>query len=219
MVYVFTDHPSIANDYLVELRHVDIQQDRQRFRRNLERIGELLAFEISKTLEYEPVEVETPLGQANVAMLKEQPVVATILRAGIPMHQGFMNVFDRADAAFVGAYRKVRKSGEFEIRGEYLTTPDLNGKVLIVVDPMLATGRSMVLACKELLDKYKVKELHIAAVIASDEGVAHVQAFLPKARIWVGDIDSELTSKSYIVPGLGDAGDLAYGGKNEGETE
>lgn len=219
MVYVLTDHPSIANDYLVELRHVDIQQDRLRFRRNLERIGELLAFEISKTLAYEQVEIETSLGQANTTMLKEQPVVATILRAGIPMHQGFMNVFDRADAAFVGAYRKVRKSGAFEIHKEYVTTPDLTGKVLIVVDPMLGTGRSMVLSCKELLDKYKVKELHIAAVIASEEGIAHVKAFLPQARIWVGDIDSELTSKAYIVPGLGDAGDLAYGEKADGDVE
>lgn len=219
MVYVLTDHPSIANDYLVELRHVDIQQDRLRFRRNLERIGEMLAFEISKTLEYEEVEVETPLGLANTAMLKEQPVIATILRAGIPMHQGFMNVFDRADAAFVGAYRKVRKSGAFEIHKEYITSPDLNGKVLVVVDPMLGTGQSMVLSCKELLDKYKVKELHIAAVIASEEGIAHVRAFLPQARIWVGDIDSELTGKAYIVPGLGDAGDLSYGGKTDGDVE
>ncbi|HLW50678.1 MAG TPA: uracil phosphoribosyltransferase [Sphingobacteriaceae bacterium] len=219
MVYVLTDHPSIANDYLVELRHVDIQQDRLRFRRNLERIGEMLAFEISKVLEYEEVEVETPLGLANTAMLKEQPVIATILRAGIPMHQGFMNVFDRADAAFVGAYRKVRKSGAFEIHKEYITSPDLNGKVLVVVDPMLGTGQSMVLSCKELLDKYKVKELHIATVIASEEGIAHVRAFLPQARLWVGDIDSELTGKAYIVPGLGDAGDLSYGGKTDGDVE
>jgi len=219
MVYVLTDHPSIANDYLVELRQVDIQQDRLRFRRNLERIGEMLAFEISKTLEYEEVEVETPLGLANTVMLKEQPVIATILRAGIPMHQGFMNVFDRADAAFVGAYRKVKKSGAFEIHKEYVTSPDLNGRVLIVVDPMLGTGQSMVLSCKELLDKYKVKELHIAAVIASEEGIAHVKAFLPKARIWVGDVDGELTGKAYIVPGLGDAGDLSYGGKTDGDVE
>lgn len=214
MVHVLTDYPSIVNDYLLELRHVEVQQDRMRFRRNLERIGELLAYEISKTLTYEDVEIETPLGEAQIQRLADQPVIATILRAGIPMQQGFLNVFDQADAAFVGAYRKIKKSGEFEIRREYLSSPSLEGKVLIVADPMLSTGRSMVLACKDLLDQYQVKTLHIATIIASEEGIAHVRAYLPQARIWVGDVDSELTSKAYIVPGLGDAGDLAYGEKD-----
>ncbi|HZH55443.1 MAG TPA: uracil phosphoribosyltransferase [Sphingobacteriaceae bacterium] len=215
MVHVLTDYPSIANDYLSELRNVEVQQDRMRFRKNLERLGELLAFEISKTLEYEEVEIETPLGGAQTQRLAAQPVIGTILRAGIPLQQGFLNVFDRADAAFVGAYRKIKKSGAFEIRREYLNAPNLDGKVLIVVDPMLSTGRSMVLACKDLMDQQKVKTLHIAAVIASEEGIAHVRAYLPHARLWVGDVDSELTSKAYIVPGLGDAGDLAYGEKHE----
>ena len=215
MVFVLAEHPSVANDYLVELRHIIVQQDRMRFRRNLERLGEVLAYEISKTLEYEEVEVETPLGLADTLMLKDQPVVATILRAGIPMHQGCMNVFDKADAAFVGAFRKVKKSGEFEIRSEYITSPDLNGRTLIIVDPMIGTGKSMVLCAKMLMNQYKLKSLHIVAAIASEEGLAHVRAYVPQATCWVGDVDSELTSKAYIVPGLGDAGDLAFGEKSE----
>lgn len=214
MVHVLTATPSIANEFLAELRNVEVQQDRMRFRRNLERIGEILAYEVSKTLTYEPIEVETPLGFAQTEGLAAQPVVATIIRAGIPMHQGVLNVFDQADAAFIAAYRKTKKSGAFEIRNEYMNTPDLNDKVLIVVDTMLATGRSMVLTCQELLSKYKVKELHILAAIACEEGITHVRAYLPDARLWVGDIDGEMTSKAYIVPGLGDAGDIAYGVKD-----
>lgn len=213
MVHVMTDHPSIVNDYLVELRNVEVQQDRMRFRKNLERIGEAMAYEISKTLHYEEVFVETPLGLAETKRLTSQPVIATILRAGIPMHHGFLNVFDHADSAFIGAYRKVKKNGKFEIHQDYKSTVNLDNKVLIIVDPMLSTGRSMVLACKELMDQYKISALHIAAIIASEEGIAHVRAYLPLARMWIGDIDSEITSKAYIVPGLGDAGDLAYGDK------
>lgn len=215
MVYVMTDHPGMVNEYLSELRDVNVQGDRLRFRRNLERVGAIMAYEISKTLAYEQVEVETPFGVAATQKLVAQPVIATILRAGIPMQHGFLSVFDRADSAFIAAYRKVKKSGQFELHREYMSTPSLDGKVLIVVDPMLGTGRSMVLACKELQDTYQVAALHIATLIASEEGIAHVRAFLPKAHIWVGAIDSELTSKAYIVPGLGDAGDLAYGSKGE----
>lgn len=214
MVHVLTATPSIANEFLAELRNVQVQQDRMRFRRNLERIGEILAYEVSKTLSYEPIEVETPLGFAHTEGLSAQPVVATIIRAGIPMHQGVLNVFDQADAAFVAAYRKTKKSGTFEIRKEYMNTPDLNDRVLIVVDTMLATGRSMVLTCQELMAKYKVKALHILVAIACEEGVSHVRAFLPEAQLWIGDVDGEMTSKAYIVPGLGDAGDLAYGEKD-----
>lgn len=210
-----TKHPGMVHEYLSELRDVNVQGDRLRFRRNLERVGEIMAYEISKTLAYENVEVETPFGTAQTMKLVTQPVIATLLRAGIPMHQGFLNVFDRADSSFVATYRKVKKSGQFELYREYMSTPNLDGKVLIVVDPMLGTGRSMVLACKELQDAYDVASLHIAALIASEEGIAHVRAYLPKAHIWVGDIDSELTSKAYIVPGLGDAGDLAYGSKGD----
>ena len=208
-----TDHPSIVNDYLVELRNVEVQRDRMRFRKNLERIGEAIAYEISKTLIYEDVYVETQFGLAETKRLKSQPVIGTILRAGIPLHQGFLNVFDHADSAFIGAYRKIKKNGEFEIHRDYISKVNLDDKVLIVVDPMLSTGRSMVLACKELMDQYKISALHIVAIVASEEGIAHVRAYLPHARMWVGDIDSEITSKAYIVPGLGDAGDLAYGEK------
>ncbi len=213
MVTILTKENSIANHYLVELRDINIQQDRMRFRRNLERLGEIIAYEISKTLEYEPVTVETSLGTASHQVLQEQPVLATIMRAGLPFHQGMLNVFDHADSAFFAAYRHTKKSGEMEVYKKYVNTPNLDDKILIMADPMLATGRSLVLCCKDILAEYNIKELHIAVVIASEEGLQHVRAFLPEAHIWVGDVDNEMTSKSYIVPGLGDAGDLAYGNK------
>ncbi|MVZ62432.1 uracil phosphoribosyltransferase [Sphingobacterium humi] len=213
MITILTKQNSIANHFLAELRDVRIQKDRMRFRRNLERIGEMMAYEISKTMEYHNTEVETPLGVANTHVLTEQPVIATIIRAGLPFHQGFLNIFDRADSAFIAAYRHTKKSGEFEIHKKYQNTPNLDDKIVIMADPMLATGKSLVLCCKDLLSEYNIKELHIATVIASEEGIQHVQAFLPEVQIWVGAVDNELTSKSYIVPGLGDAGDLAYGNK------
>ncbi|MEC3879466.1 uracil phosphoribosyltransferase [Parapedobacter sp. 10938] len=213
MLTILTQRDSIANHFLAELRNIEVQQDRMRFRRNLERLGEIFAYEISKTFVYEPVEVETPLGFAETTLLAEQPVLATILRAGVAMHQGMLNIFDQAESTFIGAYRKTKKSGAFEIRKEYVSSVDLNNRIVILVDPMLATGRTMVLTCKELLDDFNIKSLIIVSAIASEEGIAHVQAFLPDAQLWVGDIDSELTSKAYIVPGLGDAGDLAYGAK------
>ncbi|HLS96696.1 MAG TPA: uracil phosphoribosyltransferase [Sphingobacterium sp.] len=215
MVTILTKENSIANHYLVELRDVQIQQDRMRFRRNLERLGEIIAYEISKTLAYKPIAVETPLGTATHHVLEDQPVLATIIRAGLPFHQGLLNVFDRADSGFIAAYRHTKKSGEMEIHKKYTNTPDLNDKVVIVADPMLATGRSLVLCCKDLLAEYNIKELHIAVVIASEEGLQHVRAFLPEANLWIGDVDNEMTSKAYIVPGLGDAGDLAYGNKED----
>ncbi|PPL00538.1 uracil phosphoribosyltransferase [Parapedobacter indicus] len=213
MLNILTQQNSAANHFLAELRNRDLQQDRMRFRRNLERLGEVFAYEISKTLTYEPTEIETPLGIAETALLTEQPVLATILRAGIPMHQGMLNVFDQADSAFIGAYRKTKKSGAFEIRKEYVSTINLDNRTLILIDPMLATGKTVVLTCKELLDDYDIQSLIIVSAIASEEGIMHVQAFLPQAQLWVGNVDSELTSKAYIVPGLGDAGDLAYGVK------
>lgn len=215
MVHILTNTNSIANHFIAELRNVEVQSDRMRFRRNLERIGEVFAYEISKTFAYEEAVISTPLGEAQTALLAEQPVLATIIRAGLPLHQGLLNVFDQADCAFIAAYRKTKKSGEFEIYKEYQTSPDLNKRIVIISDPMLATGRSMVLVCKELLAQYKIKELHIVAAIASEEGLEHTKAYLPNAKIWVGAVDDELTSKAYIVPGLGDAGDLAYGSKNE----
>jgi uracil phosphoribosyltransferase len=211
MIYDLSKTNSIANVFIAELRDENIQKDSMRFRRNMERLGEHFAFEISKTLEYSNTETQTPLGIAPAKELKEQPVLATILRAGLPLHQGILNIFDKADSCFIAAYRRNHKSGSFEIQMEYVSSPDLTDKVVIVADPMLATGLSMVLCCKELTRKYKVKQLHIVAVVASSEGVHHVRANFPKAKLWLGAIDEEMTSKAYIVPGLGDAGDLAYG--------
>lgn len=213
MTFVLAQRNSIANHFLAELRNIEVQQDRMRFRRNLERLGEIFAYEISKHLPYEAMEITTPLGETQCNMLINQPVLATIIRAGLPLHQGLLNFFDQADCAFIAAYRKTKKSGSFEIHQEYITSPDLNGKMVIVSDPMIATGRSMVLVCKELLNRFHIKELHIITAIASEEGLEHVKAYLPNAKLWVGDVDGELTSKAYIVPGLGDAGDLAFGGK------
>lgn len=213
MVTILTKENSIANHYLVELRDINIQKDRMRFRRNLERLGEIIAYEISKTLDYQPLTVQTPLGTASHSVLLEQPVLATIIRAGLPFHQGMLNVFDHADSAFLAAYRHTKKSGEMEVHKKYVNTPNLDDRILIMIDPMLATGQSLVLCCRDLLAEYSIKELHIAVAIASEEGIQHVRAFLPEAHLWVGDVDNELTSKSYIVPGLGDAGDLAYGNK------
>lgn len=195
------------------MRDESIQKDSMRFRRNLERLGEFFAYEISKTLKYTEVDIQTPLGIAKCNVLTEQPVLATILRAGLPMQQGMLNVFDKADCAFITAYRKTKKSGDFIIQMEHISAPDLEGKTVILVDPMLATGLSMVLCAKELINRYKVDKLHLVAAIASTEGVKHVKANLPKANLWLGAVDDEMTSKSYIVPGLGDAGDLAFGVK------
>ncbi|MEO8795515.1 MAG: uracil phosphoribosyltransferase [Daejeonella sp.] len=211
MVFLLNENLSIGNHFLAELRDSHIQQDSMRFRRNMERLGEIFAYEISKKLSYVDTEFETSLGTASVPVLKELPVLATILRAGLPLHQGLLNYFDKADSAFISAYRKTTKGGNFEIKMEYVSSPSLHDKIVIVADPMLATGRSMVLCCKELLTQYKIRELHIVSIIASQEGVDHVKANLPKAKLWLGAIDEEMTTKAYIVPGLGDAGDLAYG--------
>lgn len=215
MLKVLTHTPSIAHQFLSEMRSAVVQKDRLRFRRNLERIGEILAYEISKGLNYKSVEIETPLGVAQTFVLQEIPILATIIRSGLPMHQGMLNFFDGADCAFIAAHRKIKKSGTFEIRREYLSSPDMDGRTVIVCDPLLATGKSMVLTCKELLDTYDIKELHIAIGIGTEEGIAHVQAYLPNAQLWVGDVDAEMTSKSYIVPGLGDVGDLSFGVKSD----
>lgn len=210
-MFLLSNTPSIGNNFIAELRDAQIQQDSMRFRRNLERLGEIFAYEISKKMEFVDTEFETPLGTATVAVLKEQPVLATILRAGMPLHQGLLNFFDRADSAFLAAYRKVAKSGDFIIKQEYVASPDLNNKIVILSDPMLATGLSMVACCKELLRQYTIKELHIVSLIVSAEGLAHIQANLPKAKLWLGAIDDEMTTKAYIVPGLGDAGNLSFG--------
>lgn len=213
-MFVLNNTSSIGNNFLAELRDAQIQQDSMRFRKNLERLGEIFAYEISKTFNYIETEFETPLGTAMIPVLEEQPVLATILRAGLPLHQGLLNYFDKADSAFIAAYRKTTKGDGFVIQKEYVTCPDLNDKTVIVADTMLATGRSMVLSCRELLSQYKIRQLHIVSVIASTEGVAYVKANLSKAKLWLGAIDEEMTTKAYIVPGLGDAGDLAFGIKD-----
>ncbi|WP_374949676.1 uracil phosphoribosyltransferase [Mucilaginibacter sp.] len=213
MLFVLNQTNSIANQFLAEMRDVNSQQDKFRFRKNQERLGEILAYEVSKSFSYTESEVTTSLGIANVNLPDVQPVLATILRAGLPLHQGFMNIFDQSDSAFVTACRKVKKSGSFTIQVDHISTPNLDGKTLIMIDTMLATGQSLVLVCKELMAQYNIADLHIVSVIASMEGIAHVRANLPKAKIWVCAVDEEMTSKSYIVPGLGDAGDLAFGEK------
>lgn len=213
MLTNLADQHSVANRFLAELRNVELQKDRLRFRRNLERIGEILAYEISKTLTYEPTEVETPLGVAAVPLPTDRVVLATILRAGLPFHQGMLHYFDHADNAFISAYRRQHKDGSFDIQLEYVSCGDLNDTVLILADPMLATGASVCLALKHLERHGKPKAIHIASVIASTAGVEAVQRQYPQAQLWLGAIDEELTAKAYIVPGLGDAGDLAYGDK------
>jgi uracil phosphoribosyltransferase len=211
------DHQNtILNRFIAQMRNVKVQNDSMRFRRNLERAGEVMAYEISKTLHYGKRVVETPLGEAEVALPKDEIVIATILRAGIPFHQGFLNYFDDAQNAFVSAFRKYSKDGTFRVKVEYISCGDLTDKVLVLVDPMLATGTSLALTYKALLEKGGTpRHTHVAAVIASEEGVNYVREHLPDrdTTIWCGAVDEELTVKSYIIPGLGDAGDLAYGVK------
>lgn len=213
-MFVLADQPSLANQFLAELRDVSLQKDQMRFRRNLERLGELMAYELSKTLPYQNATVQTPLGVAETELLLNQPVLGTIMRAGLPFHQGFINFFDRAENAFAGAYRGyVREDGEFDISMDYIACPDLSGKTLILTDPMLATGRSLEKVYHALLRYGIPAHTHVAAVIASPEGVRYLQHRMPECRLWIGAIDSHLNEHSYIVPGLGDAGDLAFGQK------
>lgn len=213
MIFNLTESNTVANQFVAELRNVDIQKDRFRFRRNLERVGEVLAYEISKTLDYELFEVETPMGVASTMLPSKRLVLGTILRAGLPFHQGMLNYFDQADNAFISAYRRHHKDGSFDIQLDYVSTPNLDDCVLILCDPMLATGASVNVALHELLRFGKPAIIHVASVIASQEGLDAVRRRHPEARIWAGAVDDELTAKSYIVPGLGDAGDLAYGEK------
>lgn len=215
MVLELAKQRSIVGHFLAELRDVGVQKDPMRFRRNLERVGEALALEMSRTLEYDEQEVITPLGVARAHLLREQPVLATILRAGLPLHQGVLNYFDRADSAFISAYRKHRKGEDgFDIEVEYLSSPSIADRVLVLCDPMLATGQSMVLVYRALLRHGAPKALHVVSAIASSEGLEHARLHLPAGtRFWVGAIDDEMTAQAYIVPGLGDAGDLAYGRK------
>jgi len=215
MVHILSEQNSIFNQFVAELRDITIQKDSMRFRRNLERMGEIMSYEISKTLEYQKKETTTPLGIAETSHLVSQPVIATILRAGLPMHIGVLNYFDKAQNAFISAYRRHHKDNTFDIHVEYVSSPSLDNKVLILCDPMIATGASIVLAYKAILSKGSPKHVHIISAISSKEGVDFVKANIPTKdfTIWCGAVDEELTAHSYIVPGLGDAGDLAYGEK------
>ena len=211
----FDKENSLVNQYMLELRDVNIQQDRMRFRRNIERIGEIMAYEISKRLNYENVEVQTPLAKANCRKLQDNIVLGTILRAGLPFHKGFCNYMDYAENSFVSAYRKYKEKDDFEIHIEYIASPRLDGKTLILVDPMLATGASMELSYEALKTKGHPKEIHLASVIASQQAVDFIKSKFPedKTTLWVGCIDDVINEHKYIVPGLGDAGDLAFGEK------
>ncbi len=215
MIHEIGKDNSIFNQFLSEARNEELHGDSPRFRKNIERMGEILAYEVSKELSYKTEEIITPLGSSNMRVLENQPVLATILRAGLPLHQGMLNYFCHAESAFISAYRKpLKNQDEFEVEIEYLSSPELEGKELILSDPMLATGTSMVLVHKALMAKGKPDHNHIVAVIATMEGINYVKKNLPKnTTFWVGAIDDELTAQSYIVPGLGDAGDICYGKK------
>jgi uracil phosphoribosyltransferase len=213
MIINLSDQHSLVCNWVSELRDRNIQCDQMRFRRNLERIGEVAAYEISKQLAWVNKEVETPLGIANCKVLQSQPVLATILRAGLGMHNGLLNYFDKGENAFISAYRKHHINGSFEIKLEYMSCPEIKDKVVIISDPMIATGASLVKAILYLKQEGEIKELHIVCAIACTVGLEYVIRAYPKATIWCGDIDDELTAKGYIVPGLGDAGDLAFGQK------
>jgi uracil phosphoribosyltransferase len=215
MIHILSEQNSIFNQFTAELRDIKIQKDSMRFRRNLERMGEIMSYEISKTLEYQTKETTTPLGIAETSHLISQPVIATILRAGLPMHIGVLNYFDNAENAFISAFRRHHKDNTFDIHVEYVSSPNLDGKTLILCDPMIATGGSIILAYKAILAKGTPKHVHIVSAISSRQGVEFVKANMPAQNftIWCGAIDEELTAHSYIVPGLGDAGDLAFGEK------
>jgi uracil phosphoribosyltransferase len=215
MVKNLSERHSLLSNWIGELRDTEIQRDRMRFRRNLERIGEVIAYEISRTLPSVENEIGTPLGTSVCKVLKEQPVLATILRAGLPLHQGMLNYFDRADNAFISAYRKHHGDGSFDIELEYLSCPSLEGRILIISDPMLATGASLVKTIQMLREEGTPAEVHVVAAIACTVGIEFVRREQPDVTIWCGAIDEELTAKGYIVPGLGDAGDLAFGEKTQ----
>ncbi len=213
MVINLSENHSLVSNWVSELRSVDVQADRMRFRRNLERIAEVIGYEISKTLDWEEQEITTPMGMATCKVLKNQPVLATILRAGLGMHTGLLNYFDKGDNAFISAYRKHNADGSFDIHMEYMSCPDIENRVVIISDPMLATGASLVKSIQYLKAEGEFAAIHIVCAIACTVGIEFVKREVPQATIWCGDIDDEITAKGYIVPGLGDAGDLAFGTK------
>lgn len=213
-VYNIGAKNSLLNKFVSEIRDESVQQDSLRFRRNIERIGEVLGYELSKVLSYSSSEVKTPLGNKSINLPTEDIVLCSILRAGLPLHNGLLNYYDKAENAFVSAYRKHINEKEFEIKIEYLATPDLHGKTLLLADPMLATGRSLVDTYKALLKKGVPKEIHIICVIGSEIGIEYIKKHFPEnTKLWIAAIDEKLNDKGYIIPGLGDAGDLSYGSK------
>lgn len=214
-VHHLSEQNSILNHFLAQLRDITVQNDRMRFRRNIERIGEIMAYELSKTLAFAPVDITTPLGVKPTTTVSESVVLCSILRAGLPMHLGFLNYFDEAENGFISAYRHHYNNDDaFDILLEYQAIPDLNGKTLLLLDPMLATGQSMAAVLLKLLEKSRPSSVHLASIIAAPEGVAHLQETLPDScTLWIASLDEKLNEKKYIVPGLGDAGDLAYGPK------
>lgn len=216
MVVNLSEQHSLISNWVSELRDTEVQQDRMRFRRNLERIAEVIGYEISKTMAWEEKEVTTPLGISKCRVLAQQPVLATILRAGLAMHTGLLNYFDKADNAFISAYRKHNPDGSFDIHMEYMSCPEIENRTVIISDPMIATGSSLVKSIEFLKAEGAIKELHIVCAIACTVGIEYVTRAFPKARIWCAGIDDEITAKGYIVPGLGDAGDLAFGAKLQG---
>lgn len=209
----FDETPSLVSQYMAELRDITVQTDPLRFRHNLERIGQIMAYEISKTIKYKKEEIATPLATAQCNVIEEQIVLGTIFRAGVPFHQGFLSYFDKAQNAFVSAYRKYKEKENFDVFIEYIASPRLDGKTLIIADPMLATGASMELSYRALLTKGEPAHIHVTSVIASQVAIDYIKSTFPenKTTVWVGAIDNEINAHSYIVPGLGDAGDLAYG--------
>lgn len=214
MIVNLSEHHSLVSNWVSELRDVNVQHDRLRFRRNLERIGEIAAYEISRTLPWKTVEIPTPLGTHDSKVLEHQPVLATILRAGLPLHNGMLNYFDKADNAFVSAYRKHHRDGSFEISLEYMSCPALDDRIVIISDPMLATGSSIVKTIQYMRSEGSPKDIYVVVAIACTTGIEFIKRECGEdTKIWCGDIDDELTAKGYIVPGLGDAGDLAFGTK------
>lgn len=215
-MFILSENQTVANHFIAELRDLELQKDRARFRNNLERLGSVLAYEISKTLTYENVNIPTQLGVSSTELIVEQPVLISILRAGVPFYQGFLNYFDQADSAFVGAYRgKYTENHNFEIELYYVASPNLEGKTVILIDPMLATGKSFVLTYQNLLKYGRPKKVHVASAIGSQAGVDLINKEIPEVTLWLGALDDSLNQKSYIVPGLGDAGDLSFGEKVE----
>lgn len=216
MIHILSQQNTIFNTFLAQIRDKSVQLDSMRFRRNMERVGEIMSYEISKTLSYATTAVETPLGESQMSLVSDKIVIATVLRAGLPLHQGFLNYFDNAQSAFVAAYRKNSKDGTFKVKVEYVSSSNLEGKVLLLVDPMLATGHSLCQTYEALMEKCGTPlHTHIASVVASEQGVDYALKHLPSksTTLWVGAVDEELTSRAYIVPGIGDAGDLAFGEK------